>query len=199
MSAKKYLKETEPAVKHMYAALEHYVKLNPRRKENKRKNGSAQARKEVIRYLGRGIDATGLDMAKATLCGAIVHVAYSGIKQYSKNGTIPISCGKLDIPIEDNNAKFYVGREIHGIPMGLIVYAAREQFSNWEKGTPSNPTAKGVFEHLRSVRKKNIWQDLIYELDWPVKRPVSHHVLLQELNWQTYEDYITDMQQALSL
>ncbi len=199
MSAKKYIKETEPAVKHMFVALQHYIKLNPRRQESKRKNGSAQARKEVIKYLGRGIDTIGLDMAKATLCGAIVHVAYSGIKQYSKNGIIPISCGKLDIPVEDNNMKFYVGREIHGIPMGLIVYAAREQFSHWEKGTPSNPTAKGVFEHLREVRKKNIWQELIYELDWPAKRPVSHHVLLQELNWQTYEDYLEDMQQALSV
>ena len=199
MSAKKYLKETEPAVKHMFDALKHYIKLNPRRQEGSRRNGNAQARKEVIKYLDRSIDATGLDMAKATLCGAIVHVAYSGIKQYSKNGTIHSSCGEPEIPAGNDNARFYVGREIHGIPMGLIVYAAREQFNHWEKGTPSDPTAKGVFEHLRAVRKKNIWQDLIYELDWPVKRPVSHHVLLQELNWQTYEDYLTDMQQALSL
>ena len=81
MSAKKYLKETEPAVQHMFAALKHYIKLNPHRHEAGRRNGNARARKEVIKYLGRGINAMGLDMAKATLCGAILHVASSGLRQ----------------------------------------------------------------------------------------------------------------------
>ena len=198
MSASKYLEETEPAVRHLFTALEHYVKLNPRQNDSKkRKNGTPQARREVIKYLGKGHNGAGRDIAKATICGAIVHMAYSGIRQYSKSGTIPRACTDLEIPAEDNSAKFYIGRKIHGIPMGLIVYAAQQQFSNWEEGTPSNQTAKSVFEHLRSVRKKDIWQDLIYELDWPAKRPVSHHVLLQELNWHAYEDYLADMQQAL--
>ena len=80
MSAKKFFKETEPAVKHMFAALEHYNGLNPPRKEYFKKNGCAQARKEVIKFLGRSINAMGLDMAKASLCGAIIEISYSLIK-----------------------------------------------------------------------------------------------------------------------
>ena len=197
MSVKKFLKETEPAVKHMFAALEHYNGLNPPRKEYFKKNGCAQARKEVIKFMGRNITAMGLDMAKATLCGAIVQVAYTAIKQYSKNGAIPLSSSKLDIPIDNEKAGFYVGREVHGIPLGLLIFAAREQYSNWEQGTPSNPVAKGVFEHLRSTRKRDIWQDLLYELDWPVKRPAAHYIIQKELKWLSYEDYISDMSQAL--
>ena len=198
MSARKFLKETEPAVKHMFAALVHYDLLNPPRKEYYKKNGCVQARKEVIKFMGRSITAMGLDMAKATLCGAIVEVAYSAIKQYSKNRAIPISCGKLDIPLDNDKVKFYVGREVHGIPLGLLIFAAREQYSNWEAGTPSNPTAKGVFEHLRSVRKRDIWQDLLYELDWPVKRPAPHYIIQKELQWHAYDDYLADMSFVLS-
>ena len=51
MSIKKFLKETEPAVKHMFAALEHYNDLNPPRKEYFKKNGCAQARKEIIKFI----------------------------------------------------------------------------------------------------------------------------------------------------
>ena len=199
MSVKKFLKETEPAVQHMFAALDHYNGLKPFRKEYYKKNGCAQARKEVIKFLGRNINSMGLDMAKVTLCGAIVQVAYSAIKQYSKNGAIPISCGRLDIPIDNEKAGFYIGREVHGIPMGLLIFAAREQYSNWELGTPSNPIAKGIFEHLRSLRNRDIWQDLLYELDWPVKRPAAHYIIQKELKWLSYDDYISDMSQALSM
>ena len=199
MSIKKFLKETEPAVKHMFAALEHYNDLNPPRKEHFKKNGCAQARKEVIKFMGRNITAMGLDMAKATLCGAIVQVAYSAINQFSKNGEIPDSFDRFEFTKDNEKAKFYIGREVHGIPLGLLIFAAREQYSNWEQGSPSNPTAKGVFEHLRSARKRDIWQDLLYELDWPVKRPAAHYIIQKELKWLSYDDYISDMSQALSM
>ena len=199
MSIKKFLKETEPAVKHMFAALDHYNGLNPPRKEYYKKNGCAQARKEVIKFMERNITAMGLDMAKATLCGAIVQVAYSAINQFSKNGEIPDSFDRFEFPKDNEKAKFYIGREVHGLPLGLLIFAAREQYSNWEQGSPSNPTAKGVFEHLRSARKSDIWQDLLYELDWPVKRPVAHYIIQKELKWLSYDDYISDISQALSM
>ena len=199
MSIKKFLKETEPAVKHMFAALDHYNDLNPPRKEYFKKNGCAQARKEVIKFMGRNITAMGLDMAKPILCGAIVQVAYSAINQFSKNGEIPDSFDRFEFPKDNEKAKFYIGREVHGLPLGLLIFAAREQYSNWEQGSPLNPTAKSVFEHLRSARKRDIWQDLLYELDWPVKRPAVHYIIQKELKWLSYDDYISDMSQALSM
>lgn len=197
MSATKFLKETEPAVTHMFAALQHYNSLNPPRREYFKNNGCVQARKEVIKFLGRSINAMGLDMAKASLCGAIVEVAYSAIKQFSGNNVRPVMSPPLSISLDDDRAKFNVGRIINGLPMGLLIFAAREQYASWEDGTPSDPVAKGVFEHLRNFRKRDIWQDLLYELDWPVKRPAPHYIIQKELKWHTYEDYLADMSQAL--
>jgi len=198
MSAKKFLKETAPAVKHMFAALQHYDALNPPRKEYFKKNGSVQARKEVIKFLDRSINAMGLDMARASLCGAIVEVAYSAIKQFSRNGTHQPTAEKLMIPLDPSKARFCIGRKIHDIPMGLLIFAAREQYINWEAGTPSDHLAREVFEHLRSLRKMDIWQDLLYELDWPAKRPIPHYIIQRELKWLTYDDFLADMSEALS-
>ena len=181
----------------MFAVLDHYNGLNPPRKEYFKKNGCAQARKGVIKFLGRSFNAMGLDMAKASLCGAIVEVAYSAIKQFSKNGAHSVTSDKLGVALDTEKSKFHVGREIHGIPMGLLIFAAREQYSNWEDGTPSDPLAKGIFEHLRAVRKRDIWQDLLYELDWPVKRPAPHYIIQKELKWLTYDDFLADMSLAL--
>lgn len=202
MSAAKYFKDTEPAVQHMFAALEIYRNLTPRPslEPYKQEDGGVKlTREEAIKFLREEIDALGLDVAKATLSGAIVQVAYSGIKQYSTNDEIPSSCGQLGIPTDQKKAKFCVGRKIHGLPFGLIVYAARIQYNHWEEGTPLNPTAKGVFRYLHSVRMDDSWHDLVYELDWPTMRPVTHYVLQLELKWHTYDDYLSDMRQALSL
>ena len=53
--------------------------------------------------------------------------------------------------------------------------------------------------HLAKVRLNDPWHDLVYELDWPLPRPVTHHVLDLELQWCNYEDYLLDMKQMLNL
>jgi len=39
--------------------------------------------------------------------------------------------------------------------------------------------------------------DMVYELDWPVTRPVTHYVIELELNWYSYENYISDMKELI--
>ena len=201
MPAADYLKQTEPAVQHMFLALDLYrgLTLRPSLEKYRQDDGGIQmTRDEAIKFLRDESNAMGLDIAKATLSGAIIQVAYSGIKQYSTNKKVSKSCRQLGIPIK-GKAKFCVGREIHSLPIGLIIYAARIQYNHWEEGTPKNPTAKDVFTHLRTVHLNDPWHDLVYELNWPRSRPVTHHVLQLELEWNTYNDYLSDMKQMLSL
>ena len=178
-----YLKGTEPAVQHMFAALEVYRAITPRPSVDKYKKNDGRIHltgDEATQFLHDEIDAMGLDVAKATLSGGIVQVAYSGIKQYSRNTEIPASCHHFDIPTDRGKAKFCIGREIHSLPIGLIIYAARIQYNHWEEGTPSNPTARAIFRYLSSVRMDDPWHDLVYELDWPKPRPVTHYILQLE-------------------
>lgn len=199
-SAENYLSTTEPAIQHMFMALEMYRQLTPRPSLREYKNDDGVIRLtqgQAKNYLDAEIDSMSLDIAKSTLCGAIVQVAYSGIKQFSTNTDVPRNCQEYDISPKSAKAKFCVGRKVHELPIGLIIYAARIQYNHWEDGTPSNPTAKSVFRHLLSVRLDDMWHDMVYELDWPGTRPVTHYVLELELKWNKYKDYISDMKQIL--
>jgi hypothetical protein len=87
-------------------------------------------------YLKDEIDLMSLDVAKSTLSGGIVQVAYSGIKQFSTNVDVPQNCQEYDISPGSTKAKFCVGRKVHDLPIGLIIYAARIQYNHWSDGTP---------------------------------------------------------------
>lgn len=199
-SAENYLSTTEPAIQYMFMVLEIYRQLTPRPSLRDYKNDDGVIRltqEQAKNYLGAEIDSMSLDIAKSTLCGAIVQVAYSGIKQFSTITDVPKNCQEYNIYPNSAKAKFCVGRKVHDLPIGLIIYAARIQYNHWEDGTPSNPTAKSVFRHLLSVRLDDMWHDMVYELDWPIRRPVTNYVFELELKWNKYEDYISDMKEIL--
>jgi len=201
LSAGIFLTKTEPAVRHMFLALQAYRDLTPRPSlvQFKHEDGGVPLKRDqATDFLKAESDAMELDVAKATLSGAIFQVAYSSIKLYSTNKKDSSSCRQLDIPIK-RKTKFCVGRVIHGLPLGLLVYAARVQYNHWEDGGALNPTARGVFDHLAEVRSNDVWNDLVYELDWPARRLVSHHILQLELEWDTYDKYISDMREVFSL
>jgi hypothetical protein len=183
----------------MFMGLQLYRHLTPRPslEQYRQDDGGIRInRDQAQHYLKDEIDAMSLDIAKSTLSGAIIQVAYSGISQHSTETKIP---KELHIATDRRKAKFCIGRDVHGLPLGLVIYAARIQYNHWEEGMPKNQTAKYVFTHLASVRMNDPWHDLVYELDWPVTRPVTHHILELELQWHKYEDYLSDMKQMLHL
>jgi len=126
-SAESYLQNTEPAVQHMFLALEKYRRMTPRPSLGVYKDDDCVIRlsKEQARdYLKAEIDSMSLDVAKSTLSGGIVQVAYTGIKQFSSNINVPQNCEKFDITPGSKKATFCVGRKVHDLPIGLIIYAA---------------------------------------------------------------------------
>ncbi|MCX4187118.1 hypothetical protein [Methylophaga sp. OBS4] len=130
VSAESYIKSTEPAVQLIFMGLQLYRYLTPRpaleqyREEDggiKMTHGQAQG------FLKDEVDAMSLDTAKATLSGAIIQVACSGLNQHSTEIKIP---KELNITMDQTKAKFCVGRTVHGLPLGLVVYAARIQYNH---------------------------------------------------------------------
>jgi len=193
------LLSTEPAVQLMFMGLQLYRYLTPRPSLEQYREGDGgikMTRGQAQGFLKDEVDAMSFDTAKATLSGAIIQVACSGLNQHSTETKIP---KQLNITMDQKKAKFCVGRAVYGLPLGLVVYAARIQYNHWEEGTPKNKTAKDVFMHLAAAHQNDSWHDLVYELDWPVQRPVTHYVLELELKWRKYEDYILDMKQMLKL
>ena len=64
--------------------------------------------------------------ARATLCGAVLELAWKGIELFSTN-TQPPESVRTVVGKSEVGAKFAIGREIKGVPIGLVIYAARNQ------------------------------------------------------------------------
>jgi hypothetical protein len=200
VDADKYFAETEPATRHMFAALQEYDSVTPPPSLGAHADPSGVIRlnrSQAEEYMRDLTLSLGLEVAKATLCGSIAQVAYMAINQFSQKVAVDPECAALSVTAGSKAAKFCLGRRVHGIPLGLLVYAARVQYNHWDEGMPSNPVPRAVFDALYRHYANDLSFDLAYVLDWPAPRPVAHYVIRHELRWMAYNDYISDMRQAL--
>jgi hypothetical protein len=200
MSAIDYLETTEPAIKHFFDGLNGYDAMKPPSiAQYLDKSGLVRMSKSESEIFGQKYeDFFALEYARAILAGSILQVANTAIKMYSPGGQVTEQCRSLGISENSPLANMCVGREVHNIPIGLLIYAGRIQYNHWEEGEPNNIVAKNVFRHLISVYYDNMAFDLAYELNYPQTRPVSHYIVRLELNWKSFDYYSKDMRSILA-
>lgn len=196
-----YFEATRPAVEHMFAALQQYDAVTPAPSLAFHADDHGVVRFSAATagdYMERLSHSLALEFAKATLCGSIAQVAYMALRQYSGNTDVVADCLGFGVVPGSPTARFCVGRRVHGIPLGLLIYAARVQYNHWDEGTPSNPVPRAVFDALMRHYYNDVSFDLAYALDWPSPRPVAHYIVRHELRWLAYETYLVDLKDALS-
>jgi len=147
---------------------------------------------EVNRYLEVAEKYFGYSYSESTLCGSVLQVAFMGIYLFSQNTTIPDNCTNFVKP-NQKAVKFCVGRLVHNIPIGLVVYAGRNQFNHWDDESFDFPTSQ-VFNALLMAYYENPLFDMAYELNYPERTIKANHLVLNELHWTSYDRYLTDME-----
>jgi hypothetical protein len=199
-SAKEYLDSTEPAVIHLFNGLDAYDR-NPPPSLIPFIDRSGQVRMskvEADRFVQNHLDFLSLEVARASLAGSILQIAYMALKIYSKNIKVTTEESELFGITEGSNfTKFCVGRKVHDIPIGLLVYAGRIHYNHWDEGEPTGSIAKNVFNHLYLAYADNLTFDMAYDLNYPAPRPLAHYILRLELKWANYDDYLHDMKSLL--
>lgn len=194
-----YVRETEPAVRHLFDGLSAYYSGRLRSVlDFSDEHGVIRMTKEENETYLRAYEAHfNLEFARAVLAGSILQIAYTGIKKYRLPENLPPRCLELNVRASTAGAAFCIGRTVNNIPLGLLIYAGRIQYNHWEKGEPSNSIAHQVFEALRSAYRNDPHFDLGYALDYPTPRPVGHYIVRFELDWISYDEYINDMTSIL--
>ena len=136
--------------------------------------------------------------ARSTLCGSILQFAYNGIKLFSSNISIPNDFNKI---IKPNSipAKFCLGRLIDDIPLGLIVYAGRNQAMHYDENNLNEPS-RTVFHRLANWYSTtfNKWfVNSYYDLN---DKNIIHYAenILYKLEWLDYNSYEKDMVKMLN-
>lgn len=199
MSAETYLDDTEPAVRHLFKGLDLYDNIRPPSiMQYVDDTGEVKmSKKETDDLVQASQESFAVEFSRATLAGAILQVAYVGLKEFSKNQTISPQCLAFGVKPNTNAEKCSIGRTVHDIPVGLLIYSARIQYNHWEEGEPTNKVAKNVFRHLESIYINNLILDMVYDLEHPRKEPVSNYIVRNELKWRAYNNYLEEMKAML--
>lgn len=209
---KDYLLKTKSAVQKIFEAYNSYLELMriPQRPaffslgdldsiENKLTYEKWQIEnKEVLDERRRKDDEFVFELfARSMLGGAILQFAYNGIKIFSNNNKVPEEFRNL-IQTHSIAAKFCIGRLIDDLPIGLIIFAGRNQSMHYDEKDLKEPS-KTVFSRLAnwySPKFKKWFTNSYYDLN---NENIIHYAdnILFKLGWSEYIFYEKDMLEIL--
>ena len=197
-----YFRQTEHAVKNSYAGLDscwqYYQQALQHWDIRQVGQPMTPERKAALdHYLERAGKYFDLKFSEAMFAGAILQVAYIAIRIYSGNTSIPVNCSGFVRPSQKSAIPFCIGKAQYGIPTGLIVYAARNQYSHWDD-EQAHEVTKNVFDALSVAFNQNVLSDLAFELSNPTINVYANEVLLVVLGWKSYDTYLEEMKSLLT-
>ncbi len=207
-TAIEYLDKTESAMRKLFEGIDSYLALLRRsqslafessttdyeKRQAERDIWFSQNRNAIMASFADQREFAAESFAQAVLCGAVLQVAAKAIEMYSASTIVP-SEWKSVIGKNRNAANFCCGRSIRGVPLGLVIYAGRNQhihFQDKKLIAPSNT----VFEHLAT--SNNCGYEVTYcdpAFNLMNDRLVSFASNITELiGWGTYDSYSQDIQ-----
>lgn len=133
--------------------------------------------------------------ALATLCGSVLQIASMAIRLYSTNTAVNQDFADV---VKGNKVAYCVGRLVRGVPLGLVIYAARNQYNHVDDGHLREPSAT-VFDRLATnhgygTNLRDPAFDLALGLVWNYPSNVTNLV-----GWRSYAAYECDMKSLLQV
>ena len=206
-TASQYLAETESAVLHLFRGIDSYLKVlqaeiptfvsdhpfGPAQEaeyrvwESENKGGLDARRQAEQRFVA---ESFALDI----LCGSVLQVAEKALDLYCEAVPIPIEWSST---VNSSKAKYCRGRLIRTVPLGLIIYAGRNQHMHFgEKLHELNVT---VFERLATAHGyPTSARDPAVDLSNPSVFSFARNITYL-LGWNTYDQYVQDMRALLEI
>jgi len=211
-SVEQYLMETEPAIRNLFENLKPYYailkkikwpafgSLNTSEeaceagfKKWQRKNRATykRASERLREYLGYRISI-------GTLCGSILQIAYMGIVLFSKNRVVPPEFSSV-IKAGSKDARFCIGRRAREVPIGLIIYAGRNQYNHMDERNLKllNTFIFDILATNHGIKRAQKIKDPAFDLCNKTIEIYSANVL-SILGWDSYDGYIADMKGLLT-
>ncbi|MFN4776300.1 MAG: hypothetical protein ACK6CP_09110 [Pseudanabaena sp.] len=206
--SEKYLKQTESAVVKLFEGIDSYLKIpkviiymgdvedNDAWQDWLNKNrfslqSSLKSQKEF----------SAESFALAIMCGSLLQIAAMGIQLFSKNENIseelPDNVRSLIKP-KSKPVKFCTGRLVSKLPIGLIIYAGRNQYNHMD-AYALNDLNKIIFKHLAENYDNDteeFFKDPAFDLENRLLTNFSSNITAI-LGWRNYELYYSDMKSLI--
>ncbi len=133
--------------------------------------------------------------SQATLCGSLLQIASKAIEKYSANDFISPEVEAI-LGRHDRIKLFCIGRAVHGLPIGLIIYAGRNQHMHFE-GKLQSPSQK-IFNRIATAwDPAGKLKEPAYDPENPMLESLAHNIV-GLLGWKTYEDFARDLTEMLA-
>ncbi len=200
-----YLEKTRSAQEHLFLAIESYKSfLAPTKIAMFSGTFASEEESEIARKSwGKANEAVIQDslagqrryMAEsisiAVLSGAILALAEKFLEMFSTNSE-PVD--NLGFDLSSNKLKYCVGRRINGIPLGLVVHAARNQHFHFESPSNHSPVSEVFLALSRRVSHSSneVYFDPAFQLTEHT-RPFMAANVLDLIGWRSAEEYMAEM------
>ncbi len=192
MTIAKYLIKTKSAGLHLFYARDEYLEIlrnslppvytcfGQPTVENL-KEWESQNRAEIDQSLKLQREFVAEYFAMAVICGSILQIAHQGIEMLNRVGPLPECLAGTATETNRKARIFCVGRSIRSIPLGLLVYAGRNQHMH-VVGSRLWPGNRVILEKFDLV-------DVNESGDFHSVAPA----VLEILGWNNYDSYERDM------
>lgn len=128
--------------------------------------------------------------ARALLCGAVLELAWKSIELRSSHSQVPETLQPV-VGKGQRVAKFAIGRPVLGMPIGLLIYAARNQHVHYND-EELHEVNRNIFDSMS--RHGRPLGSIARELDLTLHRGQSlANNMIFLLGWFTLDDYERDM------
>lgn len=208
---KEYLEKTESAVRRLFAGIDEYLAVlrkatavtfcsgtpfGPEHDAEFRAWQVANRKQiEAARQYERQYLAE--TFAVDTLSGAILQVAGKALEMYGQSTTLPEG---LPVAVNAIHARYCVGRIVRTLPLGLIVFAARNQHTHFNDEALREPNLS-VFHRLATSHGyggTDVFSDPAFDLS--NRSLVSYASNVTSLiGWRSFEGYDEDMRAMLKV
>ena len=213
-SATEYLDKSESAMRKLFEGIDSYFTPLRRSQSLAFESSTAdderrQVEREVwLRKNKNAITASFVNQrefvaenfAQAVLCRAVLQVAAKAIEIYSVNARVPSEWESVIGNNNRNAVSFCYGRPVRGIPLGLIIYAGRNQHTHFKDKKLHEPS-NTVFERIaarNSSGSEMANRDPAFDLANDRLDSFASNVVAL-IGWSAYEDYNQDIRSMLGL
>lgn len=144
-------------------------------------------------------------------CGAVLQIAYQAIVLYGTPTELDNNYLTLLIGVKRINDKvkrFFNGREVRGVPLGLVIYAGRNQYNHLDESNKLNRLNTNIFERLSKENELKLTECQVEVFGSErVIRPIFklnlQHTnyssnIINALGWSSLRNYEDDLRQLIT-
>jgi hypothetical protein len=210
-TAAEYLDKTESAVKILFDGIDAYFEVLRNEPSGVRSHSQGELPlHEYVQWAAENPEKlqaafeaqrsfVAESFAFATLCGAVLQIAAKAIECYSMVDDVPEDCQDWINSKQWVTARpFCIGRRVHDVPIGLVIYAGRNQATHFNEKKLYGLN-KTIFQRL-SDRNPSILdkgqRDPSFDLSNPNLTIFADNITTL-LGWRSFHEYNADMRALL--